>query len=66
MSEKRRFEFDWAGRPLVVEIGEMGKQANGAAMITYGDSSVFSTVVTVNKASSLDFFPLMVIYQEKL
>lgn len=66
MSEMKKFEFDWAGRRLVVEVGEMGKQANGAAMITYGDSSVFSTVVTVNKASALDFFPLMVIYQEKL
>ncbi len=66
MSEKQKFEFDWAGRTLSVEVGEMGKQANGAVMVTYGDSSVFSTVCTVNKASNLDFFPLMVIYQEKL
>ena len=66
MGEMKKFQFNWAGRELVVEVGEMGKQANGAAMITYGDSSVFSTVVTVNKPSALDFFPLMVIYQEKL
>ena len=66
MSLKKTFEYDWAGKKLVVEIGEMGKQANGAVMITYGDSSVFSTAVSVNKPSALDFFPLMVIYQEKL
>ena len=66
MSEKQTFEYNLAGKTLRVEIGEMGKQANGAAMITYGDSSVFSTVVTVNNPSTLDFFPLMVIYQEKL
>lgn len=64
--EKKTYEYNLAGRILKVEIGEMGKQANGAAMITYGDSAVFSTVVTVNNPSSLDFFPLMVIYQEKL
>ena len=66
MSEVKRFEYDWAGRKLVVEIGEVAKQANGAAMVHYGDSVVLSTAVSINNPSALDFFPLMVIYQEKL
>nr|MCR5462273.1 polyribonucleotide nucleotidyltransferase [bacterium] len=66
MSEVKRFEYDWAGRKLVVEIGEVAKQANGAAMVYYGDSVVLSTAVSINNPSALDFFPLMVIYQEKL
>ncbi|MCR5113670.1 MAG: polyribonucleotide nucleotidyltransferase [Acholeplasmatales bacterium] len=66
MSDIKRFEFDWAGRPLVVEIGEVAKQANGACLVHYGDSTVLSAVVSNNVESTADFFPLMVLYQEKL
>ncbi len=66
MSEVKRFEYNWAGRPLVVEIGEVAKQANGACVVTYGGSTVLSAVCSNNVASTADFFPLMVIYQEKL
>ena len=66
MSEYKRYEFDWAGRKLIVESGELAKQANGAVMITYGESSVLSAVCAVNEPSQADFFPLMVLYQEKL
>ena len=66
MSEVKRFEYEWAGRPLVVEIGEVAKQANGACMVTYGGSTVLSAAVSNNTASTADFFPLMVLYQEKL
>lgn len=66
MSEVKRFEFNWAGRPLVVEIGEVAKQANGACMVTYGGSTVLSAVCSNNEVSTQDFFPLMVLYQEKL
>ena len=66
MSEVKRFEYNWAGRPLVVEIGEVAKQANGACMVTYGGSTVLSAVCSNNTASTADFFPLMVLYQEKL
>ncbi|MDE7094976.1 MAG: polyribonucleotide nucleotidyltransferase, partial [Anaeroplasmataceae bacterium] len=66
MSEVKRFEYNWAGRPLVVEIGEVAKQANGACMVTYGGSTVLSAVCSNNVASTADFFPLMVLYQEKL
>ena len=66
MSEVKRFEYNWAGRPLVIEIGEVAKQANGACLVKYGDSTVLSCAVSNNIASTADFFPLMVLYQEKL
>ena len=66
MSEVKRFEYNWAGRPLVIEIGEVAKQANGACLVQYGESTVLSAVVSNNVQSTADFFPLMVLYQEKL
>ncbi len=66
MREVKRFEYNWAGRPLVIEIGEVAKQANGACLVTYGESTVLSAVCSNNVASTADFFPLMVLYQEKL
>ena len=64
---KKVFEFDFRGRKLVVENGEMAKQANGAVLVRYGDTVILSTVVVKKEANLLsDFFPLMVIYQEKL
>ena len=64
---KKVFEFDFRGRKIVVENGEMAKQANGAVLVRYGDTVVLSTVVVKKEANLLsDFFPLMVIYQEKL
>ncbi|MGM9971999.1 MAG: polyribonucleotide nucleotidyltransferase [Anaeroplasmataceae bacterium] len=65
MSDVKRFEYNWAGRPLVIEIGEVAKQANGACMVTYGGSTVLSAVVTKVSETVQDFFPLMVLYQEK-
>ena len=65
MSDVKTFEFNWAGRPLKVEIGEVGKQANGACMVYYGDTVVLSAVVTKVSETVQDFFPLMVLYQEK-
>lgn len=65
--EKRVFEMNFRGRPLVVEIGELAKQAHGAVLVRYGDTVVLSTVCVSNDANVLsDFFPLMVLYQEKL
>ncbi|OCA89592.1 polyribonucleotide nucleotidyltransferase [Pradoshia sp. D12] len=63
---KRTFSLDWAGRPLTVEIGQLAKQANGAALIRYGDSAVLSTAVASKEPKNLDFFPLTVSYEEKL
>ncbi len=65
--EKKIFELDFRGRKLVVEHGEMAKQANGAVLVRYGDTVVLSTAVVSKQANLLsDFFPLMVLYQEKL
>jgi polyribonucleotide nucleotidyltransferase len=64
--QKKIYETTLGGRVLRVEIGEVAKQAAGAAMVTYGDSTVLSVVTAKNEASTQDFFPLMVIYQEKL
>ncbi len=55
-----------ANRELRVEIGEVAKQADASAMIYYGDSAVLSVVVSSENTRSQDFFPLMVLYQEKL
>ena len=66
MSEVKRFEYNWAGRPLVIEIGEVAKQAGGSCLVSYGESTVLTAVVSNNVASTADFFPLMVLYQEKL
>ena len=64
---KKVFELDFRGRKLIVEHGELAKQATGAVLVRYGDTVVLSTVVVSNEANVLsDFFPLMVLYQEKL
>ncbi|MBQ9012705.1 MAG: polyribonucleotide nucleotidyltransferase [Bacilli bacterium] len=65
--EKRIFETEFKGRTLTVEIGELAKQAHGAVLVRYGDTVILSTVCVSNNANLLsDFFPLMVLYQEKL
>ena len=64
---KKIFELDFRGRKLVVEHGELAKQASGAVLVRYGDTVVLSTSVVSKNANILsDFFPLMVLYQEKL
>ena len=64
---KKVFELDFRGRKLIVEHGELAKQATGSVLVRYGDTVVLSTVVVSNEANILsDFFPLMVLYQEKL
>ncbi len=64
---KKTFELDFRGRKLIVENGELAKQAHGAVLVRYGDTVVLSTVVVSKTANILsDFFPLMVLYQEKL
>ena len=64
---KKIFELDFRGRKLVVEHGELAKQAHGSVLVRYGDTVILSTVVVSKTANILsDFFPLMVLYQEKL
>ena len=65
--DKKVFELDFYGRKIVVEHGQVAKQADGAVLVRYGDTVVLSTAVVSKSANLLsDFFPLMVLYQEKL
>ncbi|MFZ0576453.1 MAG: polyribonucleotide nucleotidyltransferase [Psychrobacillus psychrotolerans] len=66
MSEKKVFTYEWAGRPLQVEIGQLAKQANGAVLVRYGDTTVLSVATASKNPKNLDFFPLTVNYEEKL
>ena len=64
---KKIFELDFRGRKLVVENGELAKQANGAVLVRYGDTVVLTASVVSKNANILsDFFPLTVLYNEKL
>ena len=64
---KKVFELDFYGRKIIVENGEWAKQASGAVVVRYGDTVILSTSVVSKTANVLaDFFPLMVLYQEKL
>ena len=64
---KKVFKMDFYGKELVVENGQVAKQAHGAVLVRYGDTVILSTAVVSNNANVLsDFFPLMVLYQEKL
>jgi polyribonucleotide nucleotidyltransferase len=66
MFDIRRKSLDWGGRKLTLETGRIARQADGAVLATYGETTVLATVV-FDKAPKpgLDFFPLTVNYQEK-
>lgn len=66
MTEKKVYSYEWAGRPLVVEVGQLAKQANGATLVRYGESAVLATATMSKQAKALDFFPLTVNYEERL
>ena len=62
----KTFTTELAGRTLKVEIGKVGKQANGCAFMQYGDTTVLSTATASDKPrDGIDFFPLSVEYSEK-
>ncbi len=63
---KKIFKLDFNGRELVVETGELAKQTNGSVLIRYGDTAVLSVCVMGKTMVSQDFFPLQVLYQERL
>ena len=63
----KTFSMELAGRTLSVDIGRVGKQANGCAFMHYGDTTVLSTATASDKPrEGIDFFPLSVEYEEKL
>ena len=57
---KQVFETVFAGKKLVVETGQVAKQANGAVVVRYGDSTVLTAAVMSKKMATGDFFPLQV------
>ena len=65
--EVKQYSMELAGRTLIVEIGKLAEQANGACMVSYGETVVF-VAVTASQAPrpGMDFFPLSVEFQEKL
>ncbi|MFD2638322.1 polyribonucleotide nucleotidyltransferase [Piscibacillus salipiscarius] len=65
-NEMKSFTIDVAGRTLTFEIGEVAKQANGAAMVRYGDTTVLVAATASKEPKDLPFFPLTINYEEKL
>ncbi len=62
-----RQQIDWGGRPLAIETGLMARQADGAVLVTYGETQVLCTAVARKEVrEGADFFPLTVNYQEKM
>ena len=58
--------FEWGGRTLTLETGKIARQADGAVLVSYGDTIVLCTAVGVRTSKpGQDFFPLTVNYQEK-
>jgi polyribonucleotide nucleotidyltransferase len=62
---KRTFKLDFAGKQLIVETGEIAKQADGSVLVRYDDTVILSTAVGSNEPKNTDFFPLTVVYEEK-
>lgn len=63
---KKVFELDFLGRKIVVETGQLAKQANGSVLVRYEDTVVLTAAVMGKNAITQDFFPLTVLYNEKL
>lgn len=64
--DKKVYKTEWCGKPLVIEIGEMARQANAAVLIRYGETVVLTTAVSSKEPKDVDFFPLTVNYEEKM
>ena len=63
---KKEFKYNFLGRELIVETGELAKQAHGAVLVRYGDTVILSAAVMSDTVGTGDFFPLTVVYNEKL
>ncbi|MDD4184671.1 MAG: polyribonucleotide nucleotidyltransferase [Candidatus Izemoplasmatales bacterium] len=66
MNEKQVFVMELGNRKLQVETSQLAKQATGSCLVRYDDTAVLSVAVVGDKPTTQDFFPLMVMYQEKL
>ncbi|MDD2592299.1 MAG: polyribonucleotide nucleotidyltransferase [Erysipelotrichaceae bacterium] len=63
---KKVYDFEFCGRHITVETGEIAKQAGGSVLVRYEDTAVLSTATASNEAKDVDFFPLTVTFEEKL
>src|SRR3989338_9154925 len=67
MLNKKKWSIVWGGRKLVIETGHFALQAHGSCTVQYGDTVIFATVVkSKNVRAGIDYFPLMVDFEEKL
>ena len=63
----KKFAIDVAGKELIVETGKLAKQAHGSCTVTYGETVVLATAVTSRTPrEGIEYFPLMVDYEERL
>lgn len=60
------FEMEFGGRKLVLETGQLAKQANGSVLVRYGDTVVLCTATMSEPREGMDFFPLLVDYEERM
>ena len=60
-----RVEIELAGKPLIIETGQVARQAHGSCIVTYGETQCFAAVCTGPAREDIDFFPLTVDYREK-
>jgi len=63
--QKNKFETEIEGKELSVELGKLAQQANGSALVKYGQTEVLATAVMNKKPGDRNYFPLMVDYEEK-
>lgn len=63
---KKVFNLDFLGKKIIVETGELAKQANGSVLVRYNDTVILTAAVMGKNAVTQDFFPLTVVYNEKL
>ena len=66
MFDIHRVELDWGGRKLTLETGKVARQADGAVIATYGETTVIATAVAAKQPKpGIDFLPLTVIYTDR-
>ena len=63
--ETKTYQIEFAGKPLLVEVGRLAQQANGAVRVQYGETTILATATMSNQPETADFFPLSVDYEEK-
>ncbi len=66
IKQPQEFSIDWAGRKLTIGVGQLAQQANGSCTVRFGDTVVLATATMGDVKEGLDYFPLMVDFEERL